>query len=69
MATPTRKRPPIKRGKHKNPRRLMTATLEQFVAMDDAATVQGMTWTQWALAILLAKIDFKRRVEKARAPR
>lgn len=50
-------------------RRLLSAEAEAFVAMDDKAAAEGMTWNQWALGILLAKIDYRRKVEKARAPR
>ena len=45
-------------GLHAGERRKITATAEQFQAMDAQAEREGgMSWAQWALAILLAKIS------------
>lgn len=71
MATVKRNRPQPS-GRHVTPRRKISATLEQFVAMDRVAVTKGLTWGQWALAILLAKVKHKQtaseraRVQKAR---
>lgn len=65
MATETKTKKKRPSYRHKNPRRLMTATLEQFVAMDRAAKAEGLTWNQFALAVLLAKIKYVKREEAA----
>ena len=38
-------------GQHKNPRRKVTATEEQFATMDKAAAKAGLPWSQWVLLL------------------
>lgn len=72
MSPEAKRRNPPPSGDHVTPRRKISAKLSQFVAMDRAAEAEGLTWAQWALSILLAKIKYQQssadraRVQKAR---
>lgn len=61
-------------GHHVAKRRKISATLEQFVSMDryieGDPELRGLSWAQWALSILLAKIKSKQTApERARVQR
>ena len=62
MSTKNKPKPVYSRSRTRRP---LTAELEHFVKMDEAAHGEGLTWNQWALAILLSKIHYKQREEKA----
>lgn len=38
-------------GQHRGLRRHVTATFDQFEAMDAKAAEQGLSWSQWILAL------------------
>lgn len=40
-------------GAHANPRRKLSATPEEWAAMDAAAVSAGTSWAEWARATLL----------------
>lgn len=65
--TERKRRTPSPSGRHVTPRRKISATLQQFVAMDryieNDADLAGVSWGQWALGVLLAKVKYKAELE------
>jgi hypothetical protein len=51
-------------GQHKSPRRILSASREQWEAWDEAARRAGMTWADWVRELQRAEIARQKRPRK-----